>query len=148
MWIFKKKNTVCCSQFPLQTSIFKKKFILSFFLKYSHPSLTIFTKLLFYWKLYPVNIRLKLKTWFQISFKIVFWFILIHLYNLITFFFSETHKKLYFLINLMQLWKNFFSRFGKKITRVPVVKHRNDIKIQIVHPSSHQYSKRSLWLKF
>jgi hypothetical protein len=29
----------------------------------------------------------------------------------------------------------FFLRFGKKITRVPVVKLRNDIKIQIVHPA-------------
>jgi hypothetical protein len=34
----------------------------------------------------------------------------------------------------MQFLENFFFlRFGKKITRVPVVKHRNDIKIQIVH---------------
>ncbi len=31
------------------------------------------------------------------------------------------------------LEKKFFLRFGKKITRVPVVKHRNDIKIQIIH---------------
>ena len=29
--------------------------------------------------------------------------------------------------------KKNFLRFGKKITRVPLVKHRNDIKIQIVH---------------
>jgi hypothetical protein len=29
----------------------------------------------------------------------------------------------------------FFLRFGKKITLVHVVKHRNDIKIQIVHPA-------------
>jgi hypothetical protein len=36
----------------------------------------------------------------------------------------------------MQFWKKiFFLRFGKKITRVAVVKHRNDIKIQIVHPA-------------
>jgi hypothetical protein len=34
----------------------------------------------------------------------------------------------------MQFWKkNFFLRFGKKITRVHVVKHRNNIKIKIVH---------------
>jgi hypothetical protein len=37
----------------------------------------------------------------------------------------------------MQFWKkNFFLGFGKKITRVPVVKHRNDIKIRIaLHPA-------------